>query len=45
MQLIFITIIMYRIDGEHPLVKRLDEISLKMAEQELEKMKKEVPVT
>ena len=41
--------IMYRINREHPLVKRLDEIvneiSLQMAEQEAEKMKKAVPVT
>ncbi len=40
---------MYRIDREHPLVKRLNEIineiSLQMAEQELEKMKREVSVT
>ncbi|MGB9660353.1 MAG: winged helix-turn-helix domain-containing protein [Nitrososphaerales archaeon] len=36
---------MYRINREHPLVKRLDEIvneiSLQMAEQEAKKMKKE----
>ncbi|MEM2955613.1 MAG: hypothetical protein QXM25_02730 [Nitrososphaerales archaeon] len=40
---------MYRIDREHLLVKRLNEIineiSLQMAEQELEKMKREVSVT
>ena len=41
--------VMYRINREHPLVKRLDEIineiSLKIAEQESEKLKKAVPIT
>ncbi|MFQ6052415.1 MAG: winged helix-turn-helix domain-containing protein [Candidatus Hydrothermarchaeota archaeon] len=38
---------MYRINREHPLVKRLDEIvneiSLQIAEQEAEKLRKTVP--
>ena len=40
---------MYRINREHPLVKRLDEIinevSLQIAEQEAERMKKTVPLS
>jgi len=40
---------LYRINKEHPLVKKIDEIinevSLQIAEKEAEKMKKTVPVT
>ena len=40
--------ILYRINEEHPLVKKLDEIvnevSLQIAEQEAEKMEKAIPV-
>ena len=40
---------LYRINREHPLVKKLNEIinevSLQIAEQEAEKMKKAIPVT
>jgi predicted transcriptional regulator len=40
---------LYKINREHPLVKRLDEIvseiSLQIAEQEAEKMKKSIPAT
>jgi len=40
---------LYRINKEHPLVKKLNEIinevSLQIAEQEAEKMKKAIPVT
>ena len=40
---------LYRINKEHPLVKKLDEVinevSLQLAEQEAEKMKKPIPVT
>ncbi len=40
---------LYRINKEHPLVKKLDEIinevSLQIAEKEAEKMKKAIPAT
>lgn len=40
---------LYRINKEHPLVKKLDEVinevSLQLAEQEAERMKKPIPVT
>mgnify|MGYP001122432131 FL=1 len=39
---------MYRINREHPLVKKLDEVvnevSLRIAEQEAEKLRKTIPV-
>ncbi|MCP8314174.1 MAG: winged helix-turn-helix transcriptional regulator [archaeon] len=39
---------LYRVNRQHPVVKKLDELvkesSLKIAEQELEKMEKPVPV-